>query len=67
MINKKGKNTMNTLFSLTTILSAIMAVGFIEDCGGHCLGNDNWPMFFVMFAIMIISGILTIYTMEETQ
>jgi hypothetical protein len=67
MINKKGKNTMNTLFSLTTILSAIMAVGFIEDCGGHCLGNDNWPMFFVMFAIMIISGILTIYTMEENQ
>ena len=67
MINKKGKNTMNTLFSLTTILSAIMAVGFIEDCGGHCLGNDNWTMFFVMFAIMIISGILTIYTMEETQ
>jgi hypothetical protein len=67
MINKKGKNTMNTLFSLTTILSAIMAVGFIEDCGGHCLGNDNWTMFFVMFAIMIISGILTIYTMEENQ
>ena len=48
------ENTMNTFFSITTILSAIMAVGFIEDCGGHCLGNDNWPMGFVMFGIMLI-------------
>ena len=56
---------MKTLFSLTTIIAAIMAVGFIEDCGGHCLGNDNWPMFFVMFGIMIISGTLTIYTMSK--
>ena len=60
-------NTMNIFFSITTILSAIMAVGFIEDCGGHCLGNDNWPMFFVMFGIMIISAILSIYTSQKTQ
>ena len=38
---KKG-DTMNTIFSITTILSAILAVGAIEDCGGHCLGNENW-------------------------
>ena len=56
---------MKTLFSLITILSAIMAVGFIEDCGGHCLGNDNWPMFFAMFGTMIVSGVLTIYFMSK--
>jgi uncharacterized membrane protein YgdD (TMEM256/DUF423 family) len=60
-------NTMNTIFSITTILSAILAVGAIEDCGGHCLGNDNWTMFFIMLGIMIISGALTILTMKEGQ
>ena len=58
---------MNTLFSLTTIIAAIMAVGFIQDCGGLCLGNDNWPMFFVMFGIMIISAFLSIYTMKGNK
>ena len=56
---------MNTFFSITTILSAIMAVGFIEDCGGHCLGNDNWTMFFIMTGVMIISAILTFATTEN--
>ena len=63
---KKG-DTMNTIFSITTILSAILAVGAIEDCGGHCLGNENWTMFFIMLGIMIISGALTILTMKEGQ
>ncbi len=58
---------MNFIFSLTTIFAAIMAVGFIEDCGGHCLGNDNWAMFFVMFGIMIVSAFLSIYTMGENK
>ena len=58
---------MNTFFSITTILSAIMAVGSIEDCGGHCMGNDNWTMFFICLTIMIISGILSIYTMKGNQ
>ena len=58
---------MNTFFSITTIFAAIMAVGFIEDCGGHCLGNDNWPMAFVMLGVTIISGILAIYTSQETE
>ncbi len=58
---------MNTFFSITTILSAIMAVGSIEDCGGHCMGNDNWTMFFICLTIMIISGILTLYTMKGNQ
>ena len=52
---------MNTFFSITTILAAIMAVGSIEDCGGHCLGQENWTMFFVMFAITIVSAIATFY------
>ena len=51
---------MNTIFSITTILSAILAVGAIEDCGGHCLGNENWLMFFSMIGVMIVSGIITI-------
>ena len=64
--NMKG-NTMNTLFSITAIFSAIMAVGSIEDCGGHCMGNDNWTMFFICLTIMIISGIMTILTTNKGQ
>ena len=63
---KKG-DTMNTIFSITTILSAILAVGAIEDCGGHCLGNENWTMFGIMVAIMIGSVIMTILTMKKGQ
>ena len=58
---------MNTLFSITTILSAILAVGAIEDCGGHCLGQENWTMFAIMVAIMAISGIMTILTIKKGQ
>ena len=58
---------MNTFFSITTILAAILAVGSIEDCGGHCLGNENWTMFFIMLGIMIISFVLTILTMKRGQ
>ena len=54
------KNHFTTLFALITILAPIMAVGAIEDCGGHCLGNENWSMFFVMIGVMIVSGIITI-------
>ncbi len=56
---------MNTFFSITAILSAILAVGSIEDCGGHCLGQENWTMFFIMVAIMIGSTIGTILTLNN--
>jgi len=52
---------IKNILSLITIFSAIFAVGYIEDCKGHCLGNENWTMFFVMFGIMLISGISTLY------
>ena len=42
---------MNTFFSFTTILAAIMAVGSIEDCGGACAGQENWLMFTIMVAL----------------
>ena len=58
---------MNTFFSITTILAAILAVGSIEDCGGHCLGNENWTMFFIMLAIMLVSGIMSILTLNKGQ
>tara|TARA_B100000902_G_scaffold121142_1_gene121357 strand:+ start:400 stop:576 length:177 start_codon:yes stop_codon:yes gene_type:complete len=58
---------MNTLFSLTTVIAAIMAVGSIEDCGGHCMGNDNWTMFFIMSGIMLISGYLSLITMKGNK
>tara|TARA_X000001036_G_scaffold388153_1_gene384306 strand:+ start:219 stop:395 length:177 start_codon:yes stop_codon:yes gene_type:complete len=58
---------MNTFFSMTTILSAIMAVGAIEDCKGHCLGNENWTLFFIMVGIMMISAFLTFATMKGNQ
>tara|TARA_E500000318_G_scaffold44745_2_gene42306 strand:- start:73 stop:234 length:162 start_codon:yes stop_codon:yes gene_type:complete len=50
---------------MTTILAAIMAVGAIEDCKGHCMGNENWTMFFIMTAIMIVSIIMTILTLKK--
>tara|TARA_Y100001951_G_C11089471_1_gene155889 strand:- start:291 stop:488 length:198 start_codon:yes stop_codon:yes gene_type:complete len=56
---------MSTFFAFTTIMSAIMAVGSIEDCGGHCLGQENWTMFFVMFVITIISAVLCFYFQEK--
>ena len=56
---------MKNILSIITILSAIFAVGYIEDCEGHCLGNENWTMFFIMLGIMIISGTLTLYTMTK--
>ena len=56
---------MKNILSIITILSAIFAVGYIEDCEGHCLGNENWTMFFIMLGIMIISGTLTLYTMAK--
>jgi len=58
---------MNTFFSITSILAAILAVGSIEDCSGYCMGNDNWTMFFICLTIMIISGIMTILTMKKGQ
>jgi len=56
---------IKNILSIITILSAIFAVGYIEDCEGHCLGNENWTMFFIMLGIMIISGSLTLYTMTK--
>ena len=58
---------MNTFFSITTILAAILAVGSIEDCGGHCLGNENWTLFFICLTIMLISGIMSILTLNKGQ
>jgi len=54
---------MTTFFSILTILSAIFAVGSIEDCGGACIGNENWTAFFICLTIMIISLTMTILTM----
>jgi len=54
---------MTTFFGILTILSAIFAVGSIEDCGGACIGNENWTAFFICLTIMIISLTMTILTM----
>ena len=56
---------MTTFFGISTILSAIFAVGAIEDCNGACIGNENWTAFFICLTIMIICGILTILTMNK--
>ena len=63
----RGKNTMSTFFAMITILSAVMAVGSIEDCGGHCLGQENWIMFGIMVAICLVSVIMTILTTNKGQ
>ena len=56
---------MNTFFSITTILAAIFAVGAIEDCGGHCLGQENWSLFFICLTICVVSGIMTALTLKK--
>ena len=56
---------MTNIFGFTTILAAILAVGSIEDCGGACIGNENWTAFFICLTIMTISGILTVLTMKK--
>jgi hypothetical protein len=66
-MKNKGQNTMNTFFSFTTILAAILAVGAIEDCEGACAGQENWMMFGIMVAIMAISGIMTVLTIKKGQ
>jgi len=63
----RKENTMNTFFSITTILAAIIAVGSIEDFGGHCLGQENWIMFGIMVAICLVSVIMTILTTNKGQ
>ena len=56
---------MTTFFGISTILSAIFAVGAIEDCNGACIGNENWTAFFICLTIMIISLIMTLLTMMK--
>jgi hypothetical protein len=56
---------MTNFFGISTILSAIFAVGAIEDCNGACIGNENWTAFFICLTIMIICGIMTILTMNK--
>jgi len=58
---------MTNFFAITTILSAIMAAGSIEDCAGACIGNENWTAFFICLTIMIICGTMTILTMKKGQ
>jgi|TARA_B110000238_G_scaffold200471_1_gene250715 hypothetical protein len=67
LTKKRGQNTMSTFFAMITILSAIMAVGSIEDCGGSCLGQENWILFGFCLTSMIICGIITILTQKEGQ
>ena len=64
-LNITEKNTMTNIFGFTTILAAILAAGSIEDCGGACIGNENWTAFFICLTIMTISGILTLLTMKK--
>jgi len=56
---------MTNFFGISTILSAIFAVGAIEDCNGACMGQENWTAFFICLTIMIICGIMTILTMNK--
>ena len=56
---------MTNFFGITTILAAILAAGSIEDCGGACIGNENWTAFFICLTIMLISGTITVLTMMK--
>ena len=56
---------MTSFFGILTILSAVFAVGAIEDCDGACMGNENWTAFFICLTFMITCGIMTILTMNK--
>ena len=56
---------MTNFFGILTILSAIFAVGAIEDCNGACMGQENWTAFFICLTIMIISLTITVLTMMK--
>ena len=47
---------MKTFLIFTAIVSMIMATGAIEDCGGHCMGQENWLLFFIMVGVGLVSG-----------
>ena len=59
LTNTMKVQKMTSFFSIITILSAIMAVVAIEDCSLFI--QENMTMFFVMFAITIVSLIATFY------
>ena len=56
---------MTNILSITTIVSLILAAGAIEDCGGACIGNENWTAFFICLTIAMICGILTISKLKK--
>jgi hypothetical protein len=58
---------MTNILSITTIISLILAAGSIEDCGGACIGNENWTAFFICLTIAMICGILTVLTIKKGQ
>jgi len=58
---------MTNILSITTIVSLILAAGAIEDCGGACIGNENWTAFFICLTIAMICGILTVLTIKKGQ
>ena len=59
------KNTISTAIPVVAILSFIFAVGAIDDCGGHCMGQENWFMFFVFVVTGVIFSGLTLVTQEQ--
>ena len=56
---------MKTFLLITAILSLILAVGAIEDCGGHCMGQENWTLFFIMIGIGLVSGFFGISLQDK--
>jgi len=51
---------MKHLYAIIFFLSATASVGFIDDCKGACMGNENYLLAFVSFIVMILSGVMTI-------
>ena len=56
---------MKTFLLVTAILSLILAAGAIEDCGGHCMGQENWGLFFIMTGIALVSGFFGIFLQDK--
>jgi len=59
------EGSLKTFLLGTAILSLIMAAGAIEDCSGHCMGQENWTLFFIMIGIGLVSGFFGISLQDK--
>lgn len=57
--------TFRIFLTSTCLVSLILATAAIEDCGGACVGQENWTAFWVMLSIALLTGLGVLITALE--